>query len=80
MKIQVLLFGIIADLIGETSIDLNLKDAASIKDFKEEIILQFPQLKNYTTYAVALNETYAQDDAVIKKEDIIAIIPPVSGG
>ena len=40
----------------------------------------FPQLKNINTYAVAVNEIYATDDVVLKENDIVAIIPPVSGG
>lgn len=80
MQIQVLLFGIVADLVGENSIILDIVEKSSVASFKEQMISEYPQLKSYTTYAVAINEVYAQNDAVIKANDIIAIIPPVSGG
>jgi molybdopterin converting factor subunit 1 len=80
MKIQLLLFGIVADLVGENSIELNLSDNTNVKELKEELIHTYPQLKNYTTYAVAVNETYALDDVSLKENDVVAIIPPVSGG
>jgi|TARA_B100000809_G_scaffold38098_1_gene33349 molybdopterin converting factor subunit 1 len=80
MQIQLLLFGIVADLIGENAIDFTVKDRPSVKEFKKILIEKYPQLKNYNSYAVAVNETYAQDDLVLKEKDVIAIIPPVSGG
>jgi molybdopterin converting factor subunit 1 len=80
MQIQVLLFGIVADLVGESTIEMELSENTSIKNFKEELIIRFPQLKNYSTYAVAVNENYAQNDVILKEQDVLAIIPPVSGG
>ena len=80
MQIELLLFGIVADLIGENSLKINLNATTSVRDFKSYLTSKYPQLKNYTTYAVAINETYANDDAMIVEHDVIALIPPVSGG
>lgn len=80
MQIKLLLFGIVADLIGENAIDLTLKDKSSVKEFKVSMVEKYPQLKNYNSYAIAVNETYAQDEAELKDKDVVAIIPPVSGG
>lgn len=80
MQIQVLLFGIVADLVGESTIEMELSESTSIKNFKEELIIRFPQLKNYATYAVAVNENYAQNEVLLKELDVVAVIPPVSGG
>tara|TARA_B110000211_G_C13943805_1_gene492962 strand:+ start:567 stop:809 length:243 start_codon:yes stop_codon:yes gene_type:complete len=80
MKVKVLIFGIIADLIGESSIIIELKEASYIRDLKQQLIAAYPQVKNYTNFAVALNEEYALDTTKIKAKDVIAIIPPVSGG
>lgn len=80
MQTQVLLFGIVADLVGESSINLELKMDGTVSDFKKKLTEAYPQLQNYTTYAIALNEAYALDDTIVKDNDVIAIIPPVSGG
>jgi len=80
MQAQVLLFGIVADLVGESSINLELKIDSTVSDFKKKLTETYPQLQNYTTYAIALNEAYALDETIIKDKDVIAIIPPVSGG
>jgi molybdopterin converting factor subunit 1 len=80
MQIEVLLFGIIADLIGESNISMKINSGSTIGDFKKYLIANYPQLKTYTTYAIALNEAYALDRQIIQQQDTIAIIPPVSGG
>lgn len=80
MQIKLLLFGIVADLVGENTIDFSLEENSSVKDFKTSFVEKHPQLKNYNSYAVAVNEEYALDDKKINNNDTIAIIPPVSGG
>ena len=80
MQVQVLLFGIVADLIGKETLYFSLEKIDTVKNLKKALHTKYPQLKNYNTYAVAVNEHYAQDDIVLKENDIIAIIPPVSGG
>ena len=80
MQIQVLLFGIVADLIGETSLKMEVSEKTSVFEFKKALIKSHPKLKNYTSFAVAVNETYALDDFILSDKDTVAIIPPVSGG
>ena len=41
---------------------------------------KYLKLKNIDTYAVAVNEAYAEGPLVLKEGDVVAIIPPVSGG
>ena len=80
MKITTLFFGITADLIGETELDLVLSGSISIGAFKIVLKEKYPQLKNINSYAIAVNEIYAEDDFILKESDVVAIIPPVSGG
>lgn len=80
MKIQVLLFGIATDLLQTSSLALEVSENCSVADFKNEIKATYPQLENINSYAVAINETYASDEMILNQNDIVAIIPPVSGG
>lgn len=80
MQVTVLLFGIIADLIGESSIIMHLKEHDTVGDFKRTLVESYPQLKNHSSYAVAIDEIYAFEETIITANNIIAIIPPVSGG
>ena len=80
MTLQILLFGITTDLLGTSTIEVNLTDNTTVADLKSILKTKYVALKNLKSYAVAVNETYASDDVILKTNDIVAIIPPVSGG
>ncbi|WP_298782289.1 MoaD/ThiS family protein [uncultured Polaribacter sp.] len=80
MKIKTLFFGITTDLVGETQQQIDVKENTSINDFKLILKSLHPQLENINSYAIAVNEDYAANDVVLKEFDVVAIIPPVSGG
>jgi molybdopterin converting factor subunit 1 len=80
MKIQLLFFGITTDLVGESSMYYEVAKNVSVKELKATLILQFPSLKNMNDFAIAVNETYAEDTQLLQNNDVVAIIPPVSGG
>ena len=80
MKINVLLFGISADLVGASSLELDLLKNATVSDFKHTLQKEYNQLNQLNSYAIAVNESYADDTNILKENDVVAIIPPVSGG
>jgi len=80
MKITTLFFGITADLIGETVLVMALENTMTVGALKLVLKERFTQLKNINSYAIAVNEVYAEDDFILKESDVVAIIPPVSGG
>ncbi len=80
MKIQLLFFGITTDLTGENSINFELNTDITVQDLKAILMQKFPKLKNMHQFAIAVNEEYAEDTLTLKENDVVAIIPPVSGG
>ncbi|HEY9170112.1 MAG TPA: MoaD/ThiS family protein [Lutibacter sp.] len=80
MKIQLLFFGIATDLAGENSVSYELKSAATIGELKKDLLKKYSKLKNIEDFAIAVNEEYAENDVVLQENDVVAIIPPVSGG
>lgn len=80
MKIQLLFFGITTDLTGENSINFELNTDITVQDLKEVLMQKFPKLENIHQFAIAVNEEYAEDTLTLKENDVVAIIPPVSGG
>lgn len=80
MKVTVLFFGISSDLVGENQLEVTLEKAISVADFKDYLQEKYASLDKIKTYAIAVNESYATNDLVIKDNDVVAVIPPVSGG
>ena len=78
MNLKVLLFGISKELIGATSIVFSVSSNTTILEFKTQLKKQYPQVTEINSYAIAVNESYASNETVLKENDIIAIIPPVS--
>lgn len=75
---KVLFFAALKEVIGEDflQMDLNGKTVGEAKSILQE---KFPAL-SLDVAMTAINEEFAFDEDVIEKEDIIAFIPPVSGG
>ncbi|QNM85368.1 MoaD/ThiS family protein [Polaribacter pectinis] len=80
MKIETLFFGITADLVATNNLEITISDNSSVNDFKILLKEKYPQLENINSYAIAVNEEYAENDLLLKESDVVAIIPPVSGG
>ena len=80
MDLQVLFFGISSDFTGKTTVILSLSEESSVLEFKEFIHQKYPKLSQINSYSIAVNESYATDEMILKENDVVAIIPPVSGG
>lgn len=80
MKIKTLFFGITTDLVGATELEIEVAENTSIEAFKTILQHNFSTLAKINSYAIAVNEAYTDDDYLLKNNDVVAIIPPVSGG
>jgi molybdopterin converting factor subunit 1 len=80
MKIKTLFFGITTDLVNASQLEINVEGNTSIQNFKATLKNLYPQLDNINSYAIAVNEEYASDNFILKQGDVVALIPPVSGG
>lgn len=68
------------DIVGKNQVSLEFDRELSIIEFRHRLIKHFPNLEQMPTYSVALNEEYAEEKQLISENDVLAIIPPVSGG
>ena len=41
---------------------------------------KYPLFSEMDSFAIAVNESYAEQGLVLSDNDVVAIIPPVSGG
>lgn len=79
MQINILLFGITRDIVGESKLNLTVSSGITVKKLKQQLANEYADLNNYN-YSVAINEAYAEVDTELNDNDTIALIPPVSGG
>jgi len=80
MKLNLLLFGIVTDLLQTSSLEIEVNDNCTVQQLKKQLLAQYSVLENINLYAIAVNEEYASDNIFLTHNDVIAIIPPVSGG
>ena len=80
MNLKILCFGITRDIIGQFEYKLSLPVEATVADLKNQLSRQFPKFATLKSLRIALNEEYAEDAMILKENDEIVLIPPVSGG
>lgn len=81
ITIQVQFFGPAKDYAVAESTTLELEDGACVLDLRSTLVERYPGLHNaLPTIRIAVNETFAKDDHVLRSNDAVALIPPVSGG
>jgi len=81
VKITCKFFALLRDRAGvaETSIEMN--SDSTVADALETVAARFPDVRELLkTCAVAVNQEYANPSAKLNDGDMLAIIPPVSGG
>jgi molybdopterin converting factor subunit 1 len=80
MLIDIQLFAYCKELIGKDKITLNLKNQTTVSDLKKKIVELYPVLSSQVQFVVAVNCEVANETAPISSKDVLAILPPVSGG
>ena len=81
MRVRILVFGMLKDLVGTASESLDLSDGASVADVLRHYELQIPRLKDVLpSLALAVNQQYARAETKLNSGDEVALLPPVSGG
>jgi molybdopterin synthase catalytic subunit len=81
MQIHLLFFGSVKDLAGSSAERLELPPAATVSSVLDTCAARYPKLQQFLpALAVAVNEEYVSRSAKLKDGDVVALIPPVSGG
>ena len=81
MNVKVLFFGQLRELVGASEESVELPAGASVADLISHYQQRVPRLVEFRpSLAVAVNQEYADPTALLRPEDEVALIPPVSGG
>jgi molybdopterin synthase catalytic subunit len=81
MYVKVRLFAGLKDLAGGPEVMVALTDGATLRDLEERLGREHPRLKPLLpSLAFAVDEEYRARDYVLRDNDEVALIPPISGG
>ncbi len=77
MKINILCFGQLAEIVGKSS--MTLVDISDTDALKNHLQQRFPTLEEMT-FSIAVNKQLIQQNTILKPDDEVALLPPFSGG
>jgi molybdopterin converting factor subunit 1 len=81
MKVRLLFFAVLRDIAGTGERELALESGTSARDVWEGLRREFAKLADYSQPPmVAINESYAAPETLLRDGDELAFIPPVAGG
>ncbi len=81
MKIGVLFFGVLKDVVGRSSETVDLPDTARVRDLVSYYVQVAPGLEAMApSLAISVNREYSGADRVLREGDEVGLLPPVSGG
>ncbi|TPV43545.1 molybdopterin converting factor subunit 1 [Bacillus dicomae] len=76
--IRVLLFAHLQEEVGRSELQIE-KENITVAELKDIVATEY-NVPVLAPIMVAINEEYANEDDTIQSGDVVALIPPVSGG
>jgi molybdopterin converting factor subunit 1 len=81
MRVKVLFFGMLKEMLSSDSQTLELPQGATVDAVLEHYRERLPQQpKLWSVLAIAVNQNYAKGNCLLREGDEVALLPPVSGG
>ena len=78
-KVKVLFFASLKDRIGVDETVVELPENASVRDLKQSLLVQFPQLfTSVNSVLISVNNEFAFDEDIIPTSSEVSFFPPVS--
>lgn len=81
MRVRVLYLGMLKDVVGRDREVVQLREDSRVGDLFVELQRQIPKLEEFrSAIALAVNYEYSDAATVLREDDEVALLPPVSGG
>jgi MoaE-MoaD fusion protein len=81
MRVRVVYFGSLKEIVGQGGQELELPDHAPASVLWERLRITYPALQRYErAVAIAVNHEYAKPERELHDGDEVGFLPPVSGG
>ena len=77
--IRIKLFGIARDIVGQGTLEVD-SGIRNVGELLDRLRTDYPEFNKLTSLLVAINEEYAELTDPVNENDVVALIPPVSGG
>ena len=81
MKIKVKLFAFYRQIAGRDEIVLQIPSNRTISWLEAKLMVDFPEIDRLSIKPlISVNAEFASADHILKNGDIVALLPPFSGG
>jgi molybdopterin synthase catalytic subunit len=81
MKIGVLFFGVLKEVVGRSSETVDLPDGARVREVLFYYAREAPRFEAMVpSLAISVNQEYSGADRALRDGDEVGLLPPVSGG
>jgi MoaE-MoaD fusion protein len=81
VRVKVLFFGQLKDIVGRAEESLEMEDGSVLQSLFDHYARQFPKLEKMSgSIVMALNQQFSERSAALSPGDEVAFLPPVSGG
>ena len=81
MRVSVQCFGHYADVFGSDEKDFRLESGATVAELVKQLEAQYSSMSNLAVRCrFSVNESYTKLETLLQDGDIVAVIPPMSGG
>jgi molybdopterin converting factor subunit 1 len=81
MKVRLLLFAVLRDIVGTDEREMELREGATAQEVWSELRRNHPELARIERPPMtAVNMNYVDPETPLRDGDELAFIPPVSGG
>lgn len=81
MKVRLLFFAVLRDIAGTDERELAVADGTTARDVWQSLRGEYAKLTDYSQPPmIAINESYAAPETILRDGDELAFIPPVAGG
>ncbi|ANZ32734.1 molybdopterin converting factor subunit 1 [Staphylococcus carnosus] len=76
---KVLYFAEIKEILQKDTDQFQIDNEMTVEAFKQYLFEKYPEIDG-KKFQIALNEEFVQPHEKINQSDVVALIPPVSGG
>jgi molybdopterin converting factor small subunit len=81
MKVQVLFYAQLRDLVGMRHLDIELADGATVRDLLDQMYAQQPKLRSHdNSILIGVGVEFVDRNYRLTPGEEVSVMPPVQGG